>query len=371
MKKNKAYKYRIYPNPLQKELLAKTFGCVRFIYNKMLADKIDHYQLTKKSLSNTPAQYKDEYPFLKEVDSLALANAQLNLQTAYKNFFTQKIVGFPHFKSKKNEASYTTNLVNGNIAVVGSTIKLPKAGYLKAKLHRQLPKDGVIKSVTVRKTAAGRYYASVLVEYEEAEIQPVPVTEKKTLGLDYSSSGFYMDSEGNPCNYDQYYRKSEQKLARLQRSLSRKKPGSTNYAKQCHKIARIHEKIACQRHDFLHKQSTAIAKQYDAVSVEDINLRGIAGGLHLGKATNDNGFGLFRTLLRYKLEDQGKHFVVIGKWYPSSKTCSNCGHVNSDLKLSDRIYLCPKCNLRIDRDHNAAINIKFEGLRILGYGSSA
>ncbi len=371
MKKNKAYKYRIYPTPLQKELLAKTFGCVRFIYNKMLADKIDHYQLTKKSLSNTPAQYKDEFPFLKEVDSLALANAQLNLQTAYRNFFTQKSVGFPHFKSKKNEASYTTNLVNGNIAVVGCMIKLPKVGYLKAKLHRLLPKDAIIKSVTIRKTAAGKYYASILVEYEESEIQPVPVTEVKTLGLDYSSSSFYPDSEGNPCNYDQYYRRSEQKLAGLQRSLSRKKPGSANYAKQRRKIAGLHEKIACQRLDFLHKQSTVIAKQYDAVCVEDINLRGMAGGLHLGKATNDNGFGLFRTLLRYKLENQGKHFVMINKWYPSSKTCSCCGYVKSDLKLSDRIYFCPKCNLRIDRDHNAAINIKFEGLRVLGLSSAA
>lgn len=371
MKKNKAYKYRIYPDPLQKELLAKTFGCVRFIYNKMLSDKIEHYQMTKKSLTNTPAQYKEEYPFLKEVDSLALANAQLNLQTAYRNFFTQKNVGFPRFKKKKNEASYTTNLVNGNISVASNGIKLPKVRYLKAKLHRGLPKDAVIKSVTVRKTATGKYYASILVEYEEPEIQPVSVNEKKTLGLDYSSSSLYMDSEGSICNYDQYYRKSEQKLARLQRSLSKKKPGSANYEKQRRKVALLHEKIAFQRLDFLHKRSAAIAKQYDAVCVEDINLRGIAGGLHLGKATNDNGFGLFRSLLKYKLLDQGKHFVVIDKWYPSSKTCSCCSHINSDLKLSDRIYYCPKCNLRIDRDHNAAMNIKYEGLRILGFGSTA
>ena len=342
MKKNKAYKYRIYPTPLQKELLAKTFGCVRFIYNKMLADKIDHYQLTKKSLSNTPAQYKNFYPFLKDVDSLALANAQLNLQTAYRNFFSQKNAGFPRFKSKKKEASYTTNKVNGNIAVINNAIKLPKVGYLKAKLHRQLPKNVVIKSVTVRKTATGKYYASILVEYEELKSQSAPITEKKTLGLDYSSSSVYMDSEGNSSNYDQYYRKSEQKLARLQRNLSRKKTGSANYAKQRRKVAGLHEKIACQRLDFLHKQSTAIAKQYDAVCVEEINLRGIARGLHLGKATYDNGFGLFRTLLKYKLEDQGKHFVVIGRWYPSSKTCSCCGHINPDLKAVRSDLLLPK-----------------------------
>jgi len=145
-------------------------------------------------------------------------------------------VGFPRFKSKKNEASYTTNLVNGNIVVINNAIKLPKVGYLKAKLHRQLPKDAVIKSVTVRKTAAGKYYASILVEYEEAEIQPAPVTEEETLGLDYSSPNFYVDSEGNSCDYDKYYRKSEQKLARLQRSLSRKKPGSANYANSVIKL---------------------------------------------------------------------------------------------------------------------------------------
>ncbi len=214
MKKNKAYKYRIYPTDLQRELFAKTFGCVRFIYNKMLADKIAYYDLTKKTLSTTPAQYKDEFPFLKEVDSLALANVQLNLQTAYKNFFTQKNVGFPCFKSKKHEASYTTNMVNGNIAVINNTIKLPKVGYLKAKLHRQLPKDAVIKSVTVRRTAACKYYASILVEYEASEIQPAAVAEETAIGLDYSSSSFYVDSNGNTCDFNQYYRRSEQKLSR-------------------------------------------------------------------------------------------------------------------------------------------------------------
>lgn len=365
MLKNKAFQYRIYPNKKQAVLIAKTFGCSRFIYNKMLSDKISYYQTEKKMLNCTPAQYKEEFSFLKEVDSLALANAQLNLQAAYKNFFSQPKVGFPKFKKKKHEAAYTTNMVSGNISILGDTIKLPKLGYVKIKLHRQLPSEAKIKSVTVRRTATGKFFVSILVECDLETPRLVDISESTTIGLDYSSPNFYIDSEGVAANYDHYYRKSEKRLAREQRRLAKKKKGSKNREKQRRKVAKVHEKVANQRLDFLHKQSTSIAKKYNVVCLEDINLRGMAGCLKLGKATNDNGFGLFRTLLKYKLEEQGKHYVVIGKWYPSSKTCSNCDYVHQELKLSDRFFLCPCCGMVLDRDHNAAINIKKEGLRIL------
>lgn len=365
MMKYKAYKYRIYPTTSQAELFAKTFGCVRFIYNKMLADKVEHYATTKEMLKCWPSQYKNEYSFLKEVDSLALVGAYNGLQSAYKNFFQQKRVGFPKFKKKKFDASYTTNMMNGNIALVGGALKLPKAGYVRIKLHRQLPSEAIIKSVTISRTPTGKYYASILAEMEIVEPKPAPISEAMTIGLDYSSGHFYVDSEGLQADYPKYYRQAEQKLTKAQRQLSRKQKGSKNREKARHKVAAIHEKISNQRYDFLHKQSALIAKKYDTVCVEDLHLRGIAGGLKLGKATMDNGFGLFRTLLQYKLEDQGKHFVVINKWYPSSKECSHCGHINKELKLSDRVYVCPKCNLIIDRDHNAATNIKKEGLRKL------
>ena len=365
MLKNKAFKYRIYPDEAQTELLAKTFGCVRFVYNKMLADKIAYYNETQKTLNNTPAQYKKEFQFLREVDSLALCNAQLNLQTAYKNFFTRKESGFPKFKKKKGEAAYTTNFVNGNISISGDALKLPKLGFVKIKLHRQLPKDAAIKSVTVRRTATNKYFASILVEYEKDAPRLADISDETAIGLDYSSPCFYVDSEGNVANYDHYYRKSEKKLAKEQHRLAKKRKGSKNREKQGRKVARVHEKIANQRLDFLHKQSTSIAKRYNVVCVEDINLRGMAGSLRLGKATNDNGFGKFRELLKYKLEDQGKHFVVIDKWYPSSKTCRHCNHVHKELKLSDRVYSCPGCGSLILRDPNSAINIKKEGLRIL------
>lgn len=364
MQLNKGYKYQIYPNKEQQVLIAKTFGCARFIYNRMLSDKQAYYKLLKTTLNTTPAQYKSEFAFLKEVDSLALANAQLNLDGAYSRFF-KKIGGFPTFKKKKSGGSYTTNVVNGNIALLGDALKLPKLGYVKIKLHRELPIGSAIKGVTISQTSAGKYYASILISYEVDKPNLADISESKTLGLDYSSPSFYIDSEGNKANYGKYFSVSESKLAKAQRILSKKKKGSANYYKQKQKVAVVHEKITRQRLDFLHKQSYSIAKNYNVVVVEDLNLQGLSGTLKLGKATHDNGFGMFRVFLKYKLEDRGKHFVVIDKWYPSSKTCGTCGHIHKELKLKDRVHKCPSCNTESDRDFNAAINIKREGLRML------
>ncbi len=362
---NRAYKYRIYPNTAQRELFAKTFGCVRFIYNRMLADKISHYQETGKMLATTPAPYKKEFPWLSEVDAMALCNAQIQLQTAYRNFFRDKSIGFPKFRSKKAQKNtYTTNCINGNIAIVGSCLKLPKAGLVKAKFHRQIPNGHRIKSVTVSMEATGKYYASVLTEYE-AEIPALLLDSNKALGLDYSSPHFYVDSEGHTADMPHYYRNTEAALARAQRKLSKMVKGSSNYQKQKKIVAKIYAKIRNQRKDWQHKESRKLADKWDIVCVEDINLKGMAQGLHLAKATNDNGFGQFRTYLSYKLAEQGKKLITIDKWYPSSKLCRNCGAINTELSLSDRSWVCPSCGIVIDRDHNAAINIRNMGLAIL------
>ena len=359
---NKAYKYRIYPNATQRELFAKTFGCVRFIYNKMLADKIAHYYETGKMLSTTPAQYKQKYAWLTEVDSLALCNAQLQLQRAYRNFFRDKSIGFPKFHSKKAQRnSYTTNLVQNNIAIVGSHLKLPKAGLVKTKFHRQIPEDYKIKSVTVSMRADGKYYASILTEYE-ATAPSIELNPRNALGLDYSSPHFYVDSEGRTADMPHYYRKAEAVLARERRKLSRMVKGSSNYQKQKEVVARLHAKVRNQRKDWQHKMSREIADDWDIVCVEDINLKCIAQSLHLAKATNDNGFGQFRTYLAYKLAERGKMLITIDKWYPSSKLCGKCGVINAGLTLVDRNWTCPSCGSLIVRDHNAAINIRNAGL---------
>ena len=360
---NKAYKFRIYPDEEQKILIAKTFGCVRFIYNKMLGDKIEYYHKTQKKLNNTPAQYKTEFEWLKEVDSLALANAQINLQDAYNNFFRDKRVGFPKFKSKKDsKRSYTTNCVNGNIIVRDGRIRLPKLGFVKMKQHRNIPDDYKLKSVTVSQTASGKYYVSILFEYENQ----VQKTEPQTfLGLDFSMHELYVASDGTTANYPRFYRQALKKLEREQRKLSKMQKGSNNRNKQRIKVARLHEKVANQRKDFLHKQSRQITNAYDCVCIEDLNMKTMSQAMNFGKSVADNGWGMFTTFLQYKLEEKGKQLVRIDKFFASSQLCSVCGYQNSDTKdLSIREWICPCCKTYHNRDINAAINIRNEGMRI-------
>ena len=361
---NKAFKYRLYPNNEQQELFAKTFGCVRFLYNKMLSDKIEYYKETKQKLNNTPAQYKEEFEWLKEVDSLALANAQMNLQSAYNNFFRNTKVGFPKFKSKKhNKNTYTTNNQNGTISITANHIKLPKVGIVKMVYHRTIPADYKIKSATISLTASGKYYVAVLTE-NETNIPTTKLDKNKSLGLDYSSHSFYVDSQNREANYPKFYRNTQQKLAKEQRKLSHMKYGSNNYHKQKLRVAKISEHVSNQRRDWLHKLSTELSNKYDYICVEDLNMKNMSQLLKLGKSTMDNGFGMFRTFLKYKLYDRGKQFIVIDKWFPSSKTCRFCGNVNKDLKLSDRVWTC-SCGKTLNRDENAAINILNVGLSMV------
>ena len=371
---NKAIKYRLYPSAEQSVMFAKTFGCCRKIWNLMLADKIACYEETKSFGKQTPAMYKKDYPFLKEVDSLALANVQLNLQSAIKNCFDKsrkKQNGFPKFKSAKHSRkSYTTNNQKGTVAIIGNTIKLPKIGKVKAVIHRQPEADWVIKSATISQDSDGKYYASILFTFDKI-INNIAISDN-VLGLDYASDGLYTDSNGKKGTSHKYYIESHKKLAKEQRRLSRKvgskknQTKSNNYIKQLHKVNKIHRHITNQRIDNLHKLSTEIANQYDVVCVESLDMKAMSNkGFGNGKATLDNGYGLFLNMLEYKLYDRGKYFIKVDKWFPSSQICNHCGTVHTEMKdLSIRTMRCD-CGLTMNRDYNAALNIKKEGLRLL------
>lgn len=373
---NKAIKYRIYPTTEQRVMFTKTFGCCRKVYNLMLADKIEGYKATGKFPTVTPAKYKEDYPYLKEVDSLALANKQMDLQAAFRNRFNKKRKkksGFPKFKSAKHSRkSYTTNNQNGTVAIINNKyIKLPKIGKVKAVIHR-IPNDNwTVKSATISLASDGKYYASVLFEFDEIENTYI-ADKTNAIGLDYASNGLYVDNNGNVGTNHKYYRESYDKLAKEQRKLSRMQGSkknedkSNNYIKQLHKVNKIHRHITNQRLDNLHKISTEIANQYDVVCVETLNMKAIANKkFGNGKATMDNGYGMLLSMLEYKLSDRNKYFVKVDKWFPSSQICHCCGTRHPEMKdLANRKMICD-CGLIMNRDQNAAINILNEGLRLL------
>lgn len=373
---NSAIKYRLYPTSEQKIMFAKTFGCCRKVYNLMLSEKIESYKTTGKFVAVTPAKYKKDFPYLKEVDSLALANVQLNLQSAFRNHFDRnrrKKTGFPKFKSAKHSRkSYTTNNQNGTVAIIDSRyIRLPKIGKVRAVIHRVPGTDWKLRSATVSCSSDDRYYVSVLFEYENS-VSAYVADENNAIGMDYASDGLYVDDKGNIGTNHKFYRESHKKLAKEQRKLSRKKGSrkgedkSHNYLKQQRKVNRIHTHIANQRKDNLHKISAEIANQYDIVCVENLNMRNMSNrGFGNGKATLDNGYGMFLDMLEYKLANRGKYLVKVDKWYPSSQICHCCGKRHPEMKdLRIRTMRC-ECGYVMDRDRNAAMNIKKEGLRIM------
>ena len=350
----KAYKYRIYPDAEQMQFFAKCFGCVRFVYNRMLSDRIEHYNLTGKSLNNTPAQYKSEFTWLKEVDSLALANAQMNLNTAYRNFFRDKSTGFPKFKSKKtNNFSYTTNNQKGTVYIENGYIKLPKLkSPVKIRQHRSF--EGVIKSCTISKAPSGKYHISILVE---TEIQKLPASDMR-VGIDVGIKDFAVLSNGEAYKNPKHLRKSEKRLAKLQRDLSRKQIGSSNRNKARIKVAKLHEKIANQRMDFLHKKSTEIIRKNQAIVIEDLKVKNLMKNHNLAKSIAEVSWSRFREMLDYKSRWYGRELIIAPPDYPSSQLCSDCGNRSSQTKdLACRIYVCPECGLEIDRDYNASLNL--------------
>ena len=369
MKKNKAIKYRIYPDKEQQELILKTFGCSRFVYNYMLEASIKAHKngeslCTRNSFNYLLPSLKRDFLWLKEVDSTALTSANDNLAAAFSKFF-KKETNFPKFHKKKPSGSYTTRCVNENIALLDKGIKLPKLGKVRASLHRMPKKDWKLKSATVSQSSDGKFYASVLFEYESDINYQVDIDN--AIGLDYASNGLFVDSNGRRGTNHKFYREAQRKLAKEQRKLSRmqgskkNEPKSNNYIKQLRKANKIHRHIANQRNDNLHKLSTEITNQYDIVCVENLNMTAIGNkGFKNGKATYDNGYGMFLRMLEYKLSDRGKTFVKVDKFYPSSQLCSCCGN-RKKLKLSERKYICTR-GLEIDRDLNAAINIKKKDL---------
>ena len=367
LKAQRAYRFRLYPGREQEKLFHRTFGCCRFVYNRMLADKKAMYEETGKTKRITPAGYKKDFPWLKEVDSLALANVQLHLEAAFARFFEPGKNRYPRFKSKhRSRKSYTTNVVNGNITLEDGRLRLPKAGPVRIRQHRRIPEGYVLKSVTVSMEPSGKYYASLLYEYPARENQTPGADREdaKVLGIDFAMRGMAVFSDGSRAEYPGYYRLAQERLARDQRRLSKCKKGSRNYEKQKRRVALRHEKIRNQRKDYLHKLSRDLADRYDVIAVEDIDMQAMSRSLHFGKSVADNSFGAFRTMLAYKLEEQGKSFVKVGRFFPSSKMCSRCGNVKKELRLDERVYRC-SCGLCMDRDLNAAVNIREEGRRIL------
>ena len=365
--RRKSYKFRLYPNQDQKQLFAKTFGCSRAVWNMMLADKIAYYNETGKTLHNKPAQYKKDFPWLKEVDSLALCNVQLDLQKAYKNFF-QSGFGFPKFKKKRYGQSYTTNNQKGSIALVAGAIKLPKIGWVKVKNHRQI--TGAIKSATVSMTASGKYYVSILCE---SEVFPLPKTGS-TVGIDLGVSDFAILSTGEKIGNERFLKQLSNKLAKEQKILSRralvaKRSGrkffeSKKYQKQRIKVAKIHEKIANKRRDFLNKLSTSLVKNHDIICIEDLSSKNLMKNHKLAKAIGDASWYEFVRMLEYKADWYEKQVSKISRWYPSSQLCSGCGYASGKKPLSIREWTCDNCSSHHDRDVNASINILNEGLRL-------
>ena len=319
---------------------------------------------------------RKDYPYLKEVDSLALANKQMDLQSAFYNTFSKsrkKKNGFPKFKSAKHSRkAYTTNNQKGTVAIIDDKyIRLPKIGKIKAAIHR-IPDDGwVIKSATVSQESDGKYYIAVLFEFGNT-VNFYVADKTNAIGLDYASDGLYVDNNGNIGTNHKFYRESHDKLAKVQRKLSRMQGSkkheikSNNYMKQLRKVNKIYKHIANQRLDNLHKISTEISNQYDVVCVESLNMRSMANhSFGNGKATLDNGYGMFLSMLEYKLSDRNKYLVKVDKWFPSSQICHCCGTLHPEMKnLAIRKMICD-CGLTMNRDRNAAINILNEGLRLL------
>ena len=375
---NKAIKYRLYPTADQERSFAQTFGNCRYVWNQALGWRIAAYDAdgTRLNYNDTAfaiTKMKKYMPWLSDSDSAALQQTLRHLQTAFESFFKGES-GFPKFKTKHtSKKSYTTPCQypksgKPTVRVGENYVHLPVIGDVPAIIHRKAKDGWKAKSATVSQDAAGDYYCSILYEYDEGAI-PVS-TGAKAIGLDYKSEGLYMDSDGLCAGMPKRFRDSQKKLAKAQHDLSRKQGSrkgekkSKNWIKQQKRVNKIHRKIAHQRCDQLQKRSTEIANRYDLVCIEDLNSKAMANkGFGNGKATNDNGWGMFTRMLEYKLADRGKHLIRVNRWYPSSQICHMCGH-KQKMPVSVRRYKCPACGMVFDRDHNAAINILNEGIRI-------
>lgn len=353
----KAFKYRIYPTKPQKELIAKHIGSSRFVYNLALETKNAAYIGNKHNYSpfdliKQLPELKKECPWLREVNSQSLQQAIQNMDIAFKKFF--KGSGFPKFKSKKDRQSFS---IPQNVNVEGDLLIIPKFKEgIKMSLHR--PTKGMIKSATISVTPTGKYFVSILCDTKEELSTKAVIKESTTIGIDLGIKDFAITSEGEVFENPKYLRKAQSKLKYVQRKYSKHKGKRTKQ-----RLALLHEKVVNKRKDFLHKTSTKLIRENQTICLEDLAVSDMVKNHNLAQAINDVSWSTFVSMLEYKADWYGKNILRIGQFSPSSKTCSCCGYINKELTLKDRSWTCPKCNSVLDRDVNAAINIKSFALK--------
>ena len=360
-------KVRLYPTEAQAELFENTFGCCRYIWNHMLADQQRFYLETDRHFIPTPAKYKKDAPFLKEVDNQALTQEYNRLSQAFRVFFKDPgHFGYPNFKKKKTDRdSFTAcNHVFQSGPTIYTTrdgVRMTKAGIVKAKFSRRPQAWWRLRRVTVEKTRSGKFYCSILYEHEEKTPEPKTPVPQATLGLKYSMGHFYVADSGHRADPPRWLKQSREKLTKLQRRLKRMEPGSKNYWEAVRKYRLLHEHIANQRRDFIHQESSRIANGWDAVCMRADDLAELSRSVKRGNVL-ESGFGMFRECLRYKLARQGKPLILVDRYGPTTRSCSACGAVQDSVSYKRRTWVCPRCGAVHDREVNAAKNIKAQGL---------
>lgn len=376
----KSYKFRLYPNNEQQVLINKNFGCCRFIYNSMLAERLQAYEKFKDDRESlweykykTEKDYKNEFEWLKEAESTSLQQARIDLSKAYMNFFksvsgkNKSKSGFPKFHKKGYKDSYRIMCINFNIKLNFDLrkIKIPKLGWVNYRDDRTFD-DTKISSITISKSKTNKYFVSILVKTEVDDVEKIKYTDDLVLtGLDMSMNKFYVNDLGCSPDYIKLYRKNEKRLAKLQRQVSRKQKGSNNRKKAQLKVNKLYEKIANSRKDFIEKLSTDLISKNDVIVIESLNMKAMAQSLNLGKSTNDLGWGLFVARLEQKMQVTNKLLIKADKWFASSQICHICGYQNKSLTLGDREWDCPICGTHLYRDENAGQNLKQYGLDYL------